>query len=84
MRVYRELKHGFWFEEYLNHVKGPSSRLLFKFHSGTHRLFEELGRHTNTGGSQECPNCGASKQSVQHDFLECASYDSQRQKFWTI
>ena len=32
-------------------------------------------------GSQECPNCGACKESVEHVLLECASYDSQRQNF---
>ena len=36
------------------------------------------------GGSQECPNCGACKESVEHVLSECASYDSQRQLFWTI
>ena len=47
--VYKELKHGVGFEDYLKHVKGPSSRLLFKFCSGTHGLFEELGRHAKGG-----------------------------------
>ena len=28
-------------------------------------------------GSQECPNCGACKESVEHVLFECASYDSQ-------
>ena len=31
-------------------VKGLSSRLLLKFRSGTHRPFEELGRHTKRVG----------------------------------
>ena len=44
LHVYKELKGEVGFEEYLKHVKGPSSRLLFKFCSGTHGLFEELGR----------------------------------------
>ena len=35
-------------------------------------------------GSQECPNCGACKESVEHVLFECASYDSQRPNFWTI
>ena len=82
LRVYKELKRGVGFEEYLKHVKGPPSRLLFKFRSGTHGLFEELGRHAKEGGSQECPNCGACKESVEHVLFECASYDSQRQNFF--
>ena len=32
--------------------KETSSRLLFKFRSGTHGLFEELGRHANRDESQ--------------------------------
>ena len=31
LHVYKELKCGFGFEEYLQHVKGPSSSLLFGF-----------------------------------------------------
>ena len=45
MRVYRELKREIGFEEYLEYVKGAPSRMFFKFRSGTHGLFEELGRH---------------------------------------
>ena len=81
LRVYKELKRGVGLEEYLRYVKGPPSRLFFKFRSGTHGLFEELGRHAKRGGSQECPNCGACKESVEHVLFECASYDSQRQNF---
>ena len=81
LRVYRELKREFGFEEYLTHVKGAPSRLFFKFRSGTHGLFEELGRHARGGGSQECPNCEVSKESVEHVLFECASYDSQRLTF---
>ena len=71
-----------WVEEYLKYVKGPLSRLFFTFLSGTHWLFEELGRHVKGGGSQECPNCGACKESVEHVLFECASYNSQRQNSW--
>ena len=65
----------------MEYVKGAPSKLFFKFCSGTHGLFEELDRHTNRGGSQECPNCGACKESVEHVLFECTSYDSQCQKF---
>ena len=57
--VYKELKCGVGFEEYLRYVMGPPSRLFFKFRSGTHWLFEKLGRRTKRGGSQECPKCWA-------------------------
>ena len=70
--TYRELKWKVGFEEYLN------------FCWGTHGLFEELGRHTNRGGSKECPDCGACKKSVEHVPFEGTTYDSQRQNFWLL
>ena len=69
------------FEEYLEYVKGAPSRLFLKFRSGTHGLFEELGRHDKGAGSQECSNCRACKESVEHVLFESASYDSQRLDF---
>ena len=48
--------------------------LFLKFHSGIHGLLEELGWHVDKDGSQECPNCGASKESMEHVLFECASY----------
>ena len=44
--------HEVGFEEYIKHVKRPSSRLLFKFHSGTHGHFEQLGGQAKRGGSE--------------------------------
>ena len=81
MHVYKELKHGIGFEKYLKHAKGCSSRFLLKFRSDTHGLFEELSRHAKRGGSQECPNCGACKESAEHVLFEYASYNSQRHFF---
>ena len=66
LRVYRELKWEIGFEEYSEYVKVPPSRVFLKFCSGTHGLFEELGRHADRGGLQECSNCGACKESVEH------------------
>ena len=42
--------------------------MFLKFRLDTHRLFEELGRHTKGGGLQECSNCGACKESVENVF----------------
>ena len=58
-------------------------QISLKFRSGTHGLFEELGRHANKGGLQECPNCEACKKLVEHVSFECSSYDSQGQFFLT-
>ena len=45
LRVYRELKEVFECKKYLYRVPDISSKLLFRFRSGTHGLNEELGRH---------------------------------------
>ena len=78
---FRELKREIEFEVYLEYVNGALSR-QFKSRSGTHGLFEELGRHDKMGGSQECPYCGACKKSIERVLLECASCDSQRLDFF--
>ena len=72
------MKREIGFEEYSEYVKGTLSRWFLKFRSVTHGLFEEVGRHYKGGGSQECPNYGTCKESVEHALFECASYDSQR------
>ena len=76
MHVYKELKLGVGFGEYLRCVKGPSSRLFFELYLGTHGHFDELGRHAKGGGPQECPNCVACNESDEDVHFECASYDS--------
>ena len=71
----------------MKHVNGPSSRLLFRFHSATHGIFEELGRHAKGDGSQECPNCGSCKESAKHvlfdSHVEHVRFDSQKHFFVT-
>ena len=70
MHYYKELNRGVGFQEYLKHVKGPSSSMFLIFHSSTHGLFEKLGRHAKEGGgSQECLNCAACKEFVEHFLL---------------
>ena len=84
LQVYREVKWEIGFEEYLEYVQETPSKLVSKFHFGTHGFFEELGRHDKRGGSKEWPNRGACKESFEHVRFERASYDSQRLEFWTI
>ena len=74
LQVYRKVKLEVGFEEYFEHINEASSRLFLKFCSGTYGLVEELGKHTNRGGSQECPDCGDCKESVKHVLFKCASY----------
>ena len=75
------MKWEIGFQEYLQYIKGAPSRLFLTFCSGIHGLFEELGRHDKVGWSQECPNCGNCKDSVEHVLFEHASYDFQRIDF---
>ena len=44
LHIYKEMKCGVWFREYLIRLKGPFSR-FFRFYLGTHGLFEEVGTH---------------------------------------
>ena len=55
--------------------------MVLKFRSGTHGLFEELGRHSNGGGSQVYLNCGTCKQLIKYVLFKGASYDSQMLSF---
>ena len=51
--VYKELRWEIGFEEYLEYVKeGPSSFFL-TFRSGTHGLYNELGKHAKRDGSHD-------------------------------
>ena len=58
-----------------------SSRLLFKFRSGTHGLNEELGRHGWREGKTECSLCGNECENVSHVLWECSAYSSTRASF---
>ena len=82
--VYRWLKQEIGFNENLEHVNRAPWKLSLYFHSSTHGLFEELGRHVKRVGSQECPNCEVCKELVDCVLFECALYESQRQIFWSI
>ena len=65
------MKREIGFEEYLQYVKGAPSELEFKLCSGTHGLFEELGKKASRSGLQECPTCtcGACMEPVEHAFF---------------
>ena len=82
--VYKELKQVVGVEEYLEYVKGPPSRLFFKFCSGTHGFFEEWGRHAKRGGSQECPNFGLERNLLSTSFLSAHHTIPKDKTSWTI
>lgn len=46
-------------------MHGVLALLFFMFCSGTHSLFEELGRHEARNGSQEGTICGAPEKCVE-------------------
>ena len=54
LRVYREFSEDFECKKYLHGVSDMSSKLLFRFRSGTHGLNEELGRHSSRNSSKAC------------------------------
>ena len=64
-KFYKELKQEIGFEERL---EGAPSRLFLKFRSGTHGLFEGLGRHDKGVGYRNVLIVG-----LEHVLFECAS-----------
>ena len=54
------------FKTYLHGVSDAGTRFLFKFRSGTHGLYEELGTHRGRNGRTECILCGDEWKSVVH------------------
>ena len=54
LRVYRELTEDFECKKYLHGVSDMGSKLLFKIRSGTHGLYEELGRYSSRNSSKAC------------------------------
>ena len=72
------MKWEIGFEEYLEYVEGAPSRFFKSFvwvPIGCLRSW--LGMLRGGGMAQECPNCGACKESGVQVLFECASYDSQ-------
>ena len=61
---YRNFGGEVKFKRYLNEVGDAGTRLLFKLHSGTHGLNEELGRHRGREGKYMCNLCGEDCESV--------------------
>ena len=57
------------------------SRLMFKFRSGTHWIYEALGRHRGREGMKECLLCDDECESVSHVLWECPAYSSLRSNF---
>ena len=56
------------FKKYLHGASDAESRLMFKFRSGTHGLYLELGRHRRKEERKECLMCD---ESVSHVLWEC-------------
>ena len=56
------------FKTYLHGVSDAGTRLLFKLRSGTHGLYEELGRHRGRNGRTECILCEDECESVVYVY----------------
>ena len=67
--VYKDLKRKIGFEDYLEYVNRAPSRLFLKFHSGTHGLFEELGRHDKGVGHRSVVIVGLVTSRLSMSFL---------------
>ena len=63
------MKREIRFEEYLEYVKEAHSRLFFKFRSGTHGLFEELGRQIRGVGHRSVLIAGLVRNWLSMFFL---------------
>ena len=55
-------------------MSDAGTRLLFKVHSGTHGLNEELDRHRGRKGKCMCNLCGEDCESVRHFLWNCPVY----------
>ena len=73
-------KHNAKCHGWLNATCQSSKLALFLCLHKQIAIFDQLGRHAGRGGCQECPNCVACKEYVEHVLCECASHDSQRQQ----
>ena len=51
------------------YCKGTLSRLILTSIRVTYGFSEELSTHAGRDGSEECPNCGPCKVSVEHALL---------------
>ena len=54
LQLYKSFGKEVDFKTYLQGVSDAGTRLLFKFRSGTHGLYEELSRHRGRNGRTEC------------------------------
>ena len=69
LKVYRKLKHGIVFEEYLEYIKVAPSGLFLKFRLGTHGLFEELCRDDKGVGHGSVLIAGLVRNQLSMFFL---------------
>ena len=66
LTIYKTFGGDVKFKRYLNGVGDAGTRLLFKLHSETHGLSEELGRHRGREGKCMCKLFGEDCESVGH------------------
>ncbi len=81
LKLYKTFCRKIEFENYLQGIGDPGTRLMFKFRSGTNGLNDELGRHRAKSDDRHCKLCGDECERVVHVFWECPAYDSIRNTF---
>ena len=69
VQVYRELKREIGFKTYLEYVRGDLLDCFKSFVWVPMGCLRSWVGYDKGSGSQECPNCGACKGSIEHVLL---------------
>jgi len=87
LRTYREFKHWFGRETYLDIIRNTKWRIsLTRFRVSAHRLMIERGRHTQTALEHRiCPKCTLKAIEDERHFLcVCPFYNTERDKLMQV
>ena len=84
LRIYKQFKQSFRFEEYLTYIKDfHSRRVVTRFRCSDHTLEIERGRHKKVKLEKRlCKMCKSNIESEMHFLQECPCYTTLRYKFF--
>ena len=87
LRIFRQFKRKYVFEDYLSHVTNTKHRVAFtKLRISNHRLEVEMGRYRShrrsylTYEQRICPVCNMGIESEKHFLTWCPLYDTNRKE----